>query len=434
MTAINLLPEFDKALEEIPDRKPWTLPIRPNTAVLSEQVQFIEEVDGGEALLGQLNRLPIGAIAIDTEFRYASEPVNLGRGRFWQDPTTLEPLLFSGAAWSPDSDHIIAFVFDLRRRQLVPVIDRLLRLRTVFVAHYFNAEFKTFWALRLDPVLPQIYDTWVAARALTLGTGHRSIDLLVEAREREDLAGKEQAQEMLAGYLSLVGQCAFYGIEHPFALAKDLLQRSFLAQDADERFSDPQIRYAASDAEATLRLYLAQQRDVIAAGLYPHLIHVEFPYAEANARMEWDGIPVSRERLSELRAGLGRAVRLHRESLAQPGLRNPNSNRQALTFLQSRGHGGRLVRSGRLTTNDKVLEQIEALDPIVTHLRRYRRYARMLADPLFDGVLIGSDDRLHPEHRHLAAGTGRASCSAPNIAGISKTFRPIVTAPPAERS
>src|SRR5262249_6844049 len=56
--------------------------------------------------------------------------------------------------------------------------------------------------------------------------------------------------------------------------------------------------------------------------------------------------------------------------------------------------------------------------------------ARMLADPLFDGVLIGSDGRLHPDHRHLGAGTGRASCSLPNIVGISKTFRPIVTAPP----
>src|SRR5262249_29483909 len=82
------------------------------------------------------------------------------------------------------------------------------------------------------------------------------------------------------------------------------------------------------------------------------------------------------------------------------------------------------------TSNDEALAQIEGLDPIIPHLRRYRRYARMLADPLFEGVLIGSDDRLHPEHRHLGAGTGRASRSAPNIVGITKTFRPIVTAPP----
>ena len=77
-----------------------------------------------------------------------------------------------------------------------------------------------------------------------------------------------------------------------------------------------------------------------------------------------------------------------------------------------------------------MLQQIEPLDPMVMHLRRYRRYARMLADPLLAGRLIGSDGRLHPDHRHLGAGTGRSSCSSPNIVGITKTFRPIVVAPP----
>jgi DNA polymerase I-like protein with 3'-5' exonuclease and polymerase domains len=83
----------------------------------------------------------------------------------------------------------------------------------------------------------------------------------------------------------------------------------------DQPFSAAQIEYAGADAEATLRLYLAQQRDMIAAGLYPHLMQVEFPYAEANARMEWDGVPVSRERLTQLLGGLGRAVDLHRAAV-----------------------------------------------------------------------------------------------------------------------
>src|SRR5215469_1061997 len=138
--------------------------------------------------------------------------------------TELSTLVLGGAAWLPDSDTVITFVFDLRRRELVPMIDRLLRLRTVFVAHYFNAEFKTLWALGLKPVIPQMYDTWVAARALTLGTGHRSIDLLADARDTEDLASEEEARQLLAGHLSLVGQCAIYGVQHPFALAKELLR------------------------------------------------------------------------------------------------------------------------------------------------------------------------------------------------------------------
>jgi hypothetical protein len=54
------------------------------------------------------------------------------------------------------------------------------------------------------------------------------------------------------------------------------------------------------------------------------------------------------------------------------------------------------MRNGRPTTKDEVLQQIEARDTIVTHLRRYRRYARMLADPLCEGVLIGSDGTIGP--------------------------------------
>jgi hypothetical protein len=136
MTAITLFPEFEAAIQGLREPQPWTLPIRPNTARLSEQIRWIEEVDQGEALLAQLNRLPIGAIAIDTEFQFASDPVELGHGRSWQDPTTLQPLILSGAVWIPQSDAVIAFAVDLRRRELVPVIERLLRLRVMFIAHF----------------------------------------------------------------------------------------------------------------------------------------------------------------------------------------------------------------------------------------------------------------------------------------------------------
>jgi hypothetical protein len=314
VAVISLLPEFEKAIADLPQPEPWDLPIRPNTSRLGTRTQLIGEARAGEALISQLNRLPLGAIAIDTEYRFSSASVDLGRGRSWQDPTTLQPLLLSGAAWIPGSDTLIRFVFDLRERSLVPIVDRLLRLRTLFVAHYFNAEFKALWALGLDPVFPAMYDTWVAARALTMGRGHRSIDLLAEARANEDAAAEAEAREMLVGHLSLVGQCALYGIEHRFARTKEAQRGSFLTGPVT-RFSVDQIEYAVADAETALRLYLAQQRDVIAAGLYPHLAQIEFPYSEANARMEWDGVSISLQRLSQLRRGLDRAVAVRHQHL-----------------------------------------------------------------------------------------------------------------------
>src|SRR5262249_13411289 len=146
---------------------------------------------------------------------------------------TLVPLLLSGAAWVAETDLVVRFVIDLRRQDLVPAIAGLLRLHTIFVAHNFGAEFMTLWALGIDPVFPQIYDTWVAARALTLGRGHRSIELLAEAREAEDFAAEAEAEEMLAGHLSLVGQCVIYEINHRYAIEKNSLQRSFLKHRSD---------------------------------------------------------------------------------------------------------------------------------------------------------------------------------------------------------
>src|SRR5919205_4606400 len=91
----------------------------------------------------------------------------------------------------------------------------------------------------------------------------------------------------------------------------------------------------------------------------------------------WDGVPVSPERLTQLHDGLGRAVALHRAVLNKAGLLNPNSSPQALAFLRERGHEDRLMHNGRATTSDEALARIEPLDPMVTHLRRYRSYVRL---------------------------------------------------------
>jgi hypothetical protein len=205
MTMIKPFPEFEKAISELPERQSWTLPILPDSRHLSEQVQIIETVERGEALLARLGRLSVGAVAIDTEFNFTSQPVDLGRGRTWLDPKTINPLLLSGAAWLPDTDRLVSFVFDLRRPALVPILADLLRLHTVFVAHFFNAEFKTLWRLGLEPVFTQMYDTWVAAKALTLGRGHQSVALLAEARASEDIQAEVDARCALVGHLSTGG-------------------------------------------------------------------------------------------------------------------------------------------------------------------------------------------------------------------------------------
>jgi DNA polymerase I len=409
-------------------RKDW--PIRPSAAGLAATDHIFDVPADAQAFVDRLYRLSIGAIAIDTEYRYLSPPVPLRSGGIWYDPSAMDPLILTGAAWVPAEGQVVRFLFDLRRPGMAAVVEHLINLRTVFVAHSIKSEFQALWALGLDLVLAQTYDTYVAARALLLGQGHKAIELKHRAAGEEDWESLAEAEAQIASLLSLTGQCEAYGIPHPFARSKNLLQASFLDHPAGTPFTRQQVDYALSDAEFTLRLYLAQQPDILAAGLHAHLHQVEFPYAEANARMEFDGVPVDIEKLAGLSDGLRQAVAREAGILRGLGLENPASSKEVIAFLCSRSLRERITVKGKLTSKDEVLEGIEALDPAIPHLRAYRRYRSLLGGQLLSGELIGSDDRFHPHHRHLGAETGRNTCSAPNVVGLSHHFRPVITAPP----
>jgi DNA polymerase I len=405
-------------------------PIRPSAAGLAASDHIFEVPADAQTFVDWLYRLPIGAIAIDTEYRYSTPAVPLRSGGHWYDPTALDPLILTGAAWVPTEGQVVRFLFDLRRPGMAAVVAHILNMRTVFVAHSIKSEFHVLWALGLDPVLAQTYDTYVAARALLLGRGHKAIELRHLTADKQDWERLAEAEGQIASLLSLVGQCQAYSIPHPFTGSKALLQASFLDHPAGAPFTHQQMEYALADAEFTLKLYLAQQQDVLAAGLHAHLHQVEFPFAEANARMEFDGVPIAIEKLDDLSEGLRQAVAREAGILRDLSLENPASSKQVIDFLCRRGWRERATVKGKLTSKDNVLEGLEALDPVVRHLRAYRRYESLLGGQLLSGELIGSDGRLHPHHRHLGAETGRNTCSAPNVVGLSRHFRPVITAPP----
>lgn len=424
----RVFPPLAQALQEHPPVRQAPV-IRRSAASLSATEHVFVVPSEAQAFVEGLARLPLGAVAIDTEYRYRAPPVRLRGGGAWYDPSKLDPLILTGAAWVPQDGHIIRFLFDLRVPGMAAVIEHLLGLRTTFVAHHFKAEFMTLWALSLDPVIAQTYDTYVAARALLLGRGHPALVLRRQAQEDEDFDGVADSEETIASVLSLAGQCEAYDLPHPYGASKGLLQTSFLDHKDGAAFTDHQIEYALADADMTLRVYLAQQPDVLEAGLHAHLHQIEFPFVEANARAEFDGVPVDRDRLADLADGLSLAVARYAAILRELGLENPASPQQVVAFLIRRGWRDKITFKSKLTSKDEVLAQIEAQDPAVSHIRQYRRYKGLLGGQLLSGELIGSDGRFHPNHRHLGAETGRNTCSAPNVIGLSRHFRPVVTAP-----
>lgn len=425
MNTLELFPGIKEEIADLPEAKRWELPGRSSVHSLSSELLYIENEKQAEDLIINLNRHSIGAIAIDTEFGFTKPGLKMPRGNIRYDVRSQIPLLLSGAAWDPGTDNTIRFVFDLRNPNLIKWVDELLRVPTLFVAHNLKAEFFTLWSLGLKPVLHQTYDTYVAAKLLSLGYQKQKIDIASNWTDND----QEDEDPYFVGTASLAGQCKIYNIDHSFIGTKDLLAKSFLDHPEGKPFSWDQIEYSMADADTTLQLYLAQQRDIIANNLCSALYTVEFPFVETNASMEWEGVLVDQDRLVELHKGLDKATEHHLKLLNQVGLENPNSNAQCIKWLTRLGFKDKIIHKGKPSSEDSILERIESLHENIPDLRRYRKYKKMSADILFNPDVVGADGRVHPNHRHLGAVSTRSTCSQPNIVGITKTFRPVVVAP-----
>ena len=309
-------------------------------------------------------------------------------------------------------------------------MEELLRLRVPFVFHHVKAELFTFWSLGLDPEFQNLYDTHLAAACLHLGSHHRRSLGLGGEDDTEEICAEAELSRRKAHLLSLVGQCVHYGLSYPFSDSKDDLRDAFLQIEQGARLTDELLAYASADAEWTLRLYIAQQLAVLEAGLDHHLRTVEFPFAVANASMEWRGVHVNPDRRETLRRAATNAAEHFAEELRKYGIDPPGSVSKFLKAVEAAGLKKHFRRDGKPSTKKELLEELEDLHPAVRPFRLQRQYRRLASEEWLTGMLTGVDGRTHPCHRQLGADTGRNSCTAPNIAGIGKLFRPVVTAPP----
>lgn len=410
-------------------------PLRIDATSASGNIRHVADELQAQELIALLEGSNIAAIAVDSEFYHASTEFELRSGRSWTDIRSVRPVCVSLAALvvgsSPDEpEAIFRAVLDVRRPGVVTCLDRILRLRVPFVFHYAKSELFTFWALGLDPGFPSLYDTNIAAAALRPGHGHKRPASAVEEDDPEQIQDEEERQEARAHELSLVGQCVQYGLAYPYAGAKDDLRRSFAHLGADQSLATSQLAYAAADAEYTLRLYLAQQRDLILAGLHAQLCQVEFPFTIANARMEWRGVHISRDGMERVLTAAHRAEEYYARKLVEHGIDPPGSRDKFLGLMRREGLIQHFRRADKLSTRKELLESLELLHPTIREYRLHKRYQHLAGEEWLRGALVGADGRTHPAHHQLGAATGRNTCTSPNIVGIGRVLRPIVTAPP----
>jgi DNA polymerase I-like protein with 3'-5' exonuclease and polymerase domains len=378
----------------------------------------------------------VAALAVDSEYRFSSDPVLLkARNREWNDIRAMEPLLVSVSALvtEPGVNAILSYVLDVRVPEVVVALGELLEMPVPLVAHHLKAELFTFWQLGLDPEFDQVYDTFVAAAALNMGIFH------LPKRSAGDGTHETIEAEMAVaakrdGRLSLLGQCRNYDISHRFAHCKEAMQRSFINHAPGTTFAPGQISYSGADADVTLRLYVAQQPDLLRSGLHAHLMTIEFPFTVANARVEWEGVAIDWRKARQFSKLCDEAARCLATKLSAYGICNPRSSPQVLAALAAipelRAPLALLSRGNKVSADKENLKILREYHELPGLIMKYREYASFATVEWLAGMLKGADKRVHPAHGQLRSDTGRNGCSAPNLVGISKKVRPLVVAPP----
>lgn len=156
---------------------------------------------------------------------------------------------------------------------------------------------------------------------------------------------------------------------------------------------------------------------------YKLFIDVEMPLMKVLADMEFEGVLVDKEMLSEYSVSLtGKVETLAKEIWELAGTEfNVNSPKQLgeILFEKLNLPVVKKTKSGYSTDSD-VLEKLSSEHPIVEKVLEYRLLAKLKATYV-DGMLglINSNtQRIHAKFNQTVTATGRISCTEPNLQNI----------------
>ena len=178
---------------------------------------------------------------------------------------------------------------DLRVKDLLPLVQKVLDLPVPFVSHYAKAELFLLWSLSLrEPRI--IWDTHLAERALHLGTCPLRARSRAAESQEEAVGLKQQADAVASQSLSLDSTAARYGIAIIRHGSKHALQSSFLTKPFDEPLTQLEAEYCAEDAQITAEIRAPQRVACDRAGISETLDRVVMPWNVTAAEIQWTGV------------------------------------------------------------------------------------------------------------------------------------------------
>ena len=433
---MKLLPSWNERMQKVvPEPVVHSIDygLKKSPQYYAMKTNFVESLDGAQAMLNFILQRPLSHIGFDTEFRYDRPGVVINKRNTAHDPTSYQPLLLSMAIAEPfdnDKGRLYTFVIDLRKPELLPVLKELFRLPVTFSGHFAKVELFCLWQLGL-PEPNILWDTFIYEKVMHLGRHHHKYKLQKSADVFEQILAKEEVKEKETFGFSLVATCQRHGVAYRMETEKKRLQKSFLVHSDDAPFSQEQIDYAAEDAIAAGLLYPLQVQKAVQNDLLRHCETIEMPWVITNARMEWTGVRVDIRKRDEAIDGIRvRQEILKKHLAAEYGIQNTRSHKQLSEFFKSCGLLRKFKQDGKVSFDKKILKKNAGLHPAIALLRASRRASNLLADKLLSPDFVGEDGRIRADHKQLGAHTGRQTSRWPNFLGLDRVLRPLVIPKP----
>ena len=184
-------------------------------------------------------------------------------------------------------------------------------------------------------------------------------------------------------------------------------------------------RYAAEDADVTLRLWQVLKPRLPADGMTRVYENLERPMVPVLMRMEKRGISVDRQMLSRLSGEFAQGMAgLEEEITELAGTRfNIGSPKQLgdILFGKMELPGGKKTKTGAWSTSASVLEELAAeghvLPRKIVDWRQLSKLKSTYSDAL-PGYINPTTKRVHTSYSLASTSTGRLSSSDPNLQNI----------------
>lgn len=186
---------------------------------------------------------------------------------------------------------------------------------------------------------------------------------------------------------------------------------------------DVVARYAAADADVTLRLATDLEADLHRDGLWRLFREIEMPLVPVLARMEMAGVALDVAQLQQLSAELHAKIGDLAQAIYEDvGHRfNLNSTQQLadVLFKELNLPGGRRTKMG-YSTDAATLEELRGTHPIIEKLLEHRQLVKLKSTYVdaLPTMINPRTGRLHTSFSQIGAATGRLSSSNPNLQNI----------------